>query len=177
LYSRRHSLASTRASRRLPNASALSSASRTLLLNDSAHPFSHGAPGSMYKVSRAAAAIHDRIAWAMNSGPLSDRTCAGAPRCRTTPASAALSALAVMPRPTSRARHSRVYSSTSVNHSSGPPSVVRSCRKSHAQTWSLRSAGGRAQLLALGPFSGSRPTHLKVIKEKWPVNEKITGQQ
>ncbi len=31
------------------------------------------------------------------------------------------------------------------------PSVVRSCKKSHAQTWSWYSAGRRTQLLALLP--------------------------
>ena len=62
----------------------------------------------MRSVSNPASAIHTRIALAMNSGPLSDRMWPGAPRSLTTPDNTALTALAVMPRRTSRARHSRV---------------------------------------------------------------------
>ncbi len=46
----------------------------------------------MYKVSRPAPATHGQIALAMNSGPFSERVCAGTPRSRTTPACAAVTA-------------------------------------------------------------------------------------
>ena len=44
-----------------------------------------------------------------------------------------------------------MYSSTSVNHFKARPSLVRSCKKSQAQTWPLYPAGRRTQLLALLP--------------------------
>src|SRR6266545_1745244 len=75
----------------------------------------------MYSVSIPASNLQARTARAMNSGPLSERMCAGTPRSCTTAASTALTPLAVMPRPTSRARHCRVYSSTRVNHFRGRP--------------------------------------------------------
>src|SRR5215468_12715096 len=51
----------------------------------------------MYRVSSPALAIHARIPLAMNSGPLSLRMCAGAPRPRTTPAKTTLTPWAVIP--------------------------------------------------------------------------------
>jgi len=91
------------------------------------------------------------IAAAMNSGPLSLRMCLGTPRTTNRSANTSITSSAVMPRPTSKARFSRVYSSTSVSHFSGRPSRVRSKMKSHAHTWSLCSARRRAQPLALWP--------------------------
>ena len=105
----------------------------------------------MYSVATAASASHDRITRAMNSDPLSLRMCPGAPRWATTADNTSFTFLAVLPRPTSRTRHSRVHSSTTVNHFSGRPSLVRSWKKSHARTWLAYSARLRAQLLALDP--------------------------
>ena len=51
----------------------------------------------MYNTSRPAFPTHDRIARAMNSGPLSERMCAGAPRSWTTRASTSLTALGRIP--------------------------------------------------------------------------------
>lgn len=45
-----------------------------------AKPLSHGEPGSIYAVLVPTAAIQSRTAWAMNSGPLSERMKAGTPR-------------------------------------------------------------------------------------------------
>jgi hypothetical protein len=105
----------------------------------------------MYSAPTSAAVSHCRTARAMNSGPLSLRMCPGAPRRRTKPSSTATTSVAFMPRPTSRARHSRVYSSTTLSHFSGRPSLVRSWMKSQAQTWSRPSARRRTQPLALLP--------------------------
>ncbi len=80
----------------------------------------------MYSVPTRAPDAHSRNPWAMNSGPLSLRRYSGLPRSLTTRSSTSTACRAVIPRPTSNARHSRVHSSTNVNHFSGRPSVVRS---------------------------------------------------
>ncbi len=64
----------------LLNAEVFDNSARTLLSNDSASPFSPGASGSMYSVSRPAPAIQARIAWAINSGPWSLQIGTDAPR-------------------------------------------------------------------------------------------------
>jgi hypothetical protein len=66
LYSRFHSFPSTRASSRLLNSSAFNSSSGTLLLNDSAYPFSHGVRGP--------------LVWAMQRDARADRYARGLAR-------------------------------------------------------------------------------------------------
>src|SRR5919199_999607 len=70
----------TLASARQENCSTSSSSSRTRPLNDSTYGFCQGAPGSMNADSAAVKRHQSRSALAVNSGPLSQRTCAGAPR-------------------------------------------------------------------------------------------------
>ena len=63
---------------------------------------------------------------AMNSGPLPLRMCRGTPCVRNKLVRMSSMPLAVSPRSTSKAKHSRVYSSVMANHFSGWPWVVRS---------------------------------------------------
>jgi hypothetical protein len=63
----------TFASRTLVNSSRFSNSSRSRLLSDSLYAFSHRAPGAVYRVCTAERGSHSRIAWAMDSGPLSLR--------------------------------------------------------------------------------------------------------
>jgi len=79
------------------------------------------------------------------------RMCFGTPHTANSSANTSITLSAMMPRPTSSARHSRVYSSTIVSHFSGRPSRVRSWMKSHAHTWSFCSARRRAHPWALCP--------------------------
>jgi len=103
----------------------------------------------MYNASTPVFSRYSPIAAAMDSGPLSLRMCFGTPRVmkRFSKMSSTLSA--VMLRSTSRAKHSRVYSSVISSHFSGRPAVVRSWMKSHVQTWSLCSALRRDVPLSL----------------------------
>lgn len=59
---------------------AVQESSRSRPLNDSIHAFCHGEPGSMNTVSTSLKRQQSATARAMNSGPLSKRTNAGAPR-------------------------------------------------------------------------------------------------
>ena len=89
-----------------------------------------------------------------NSLPLSLRTLRGTPRRATTAASTFLTSSPVIDLFTFSARHSLVYSSTSVSHLSGRPSIVRSATKSQHHTSPLNSAGVLPQLLAPLPRFG-----------------------
>ena len=97
-------------------------------------PFSHGAPGSMYKHFTSVRSNQRRIAWAMNSGPLSLRMWPGAPLTANRSAKTSMISRDVIRRFTSKARHSLVYSSTSENHFKARPFVVRSKMKSQVHT-------------------------------------------
>src|SRR5215203_1353874 len=70
----------TWASSRLSNCQLFSSSSRRRPLNDSIQAFCHGEPGSMNAVPTPLKRHQSATALAMNSGPLSNRTNAGAPR-------------------------------------------------------------------------------------------------
>jgi hypothetical protein len=70
----------------------------------------------------------------MNSGPLSLRTCAGAPRIAVSSSRNATTSSPPKFRCTSIVRHSRVYSSSTTSIRKGRPSAVRSCTKSMPQT-------------------------------------------
>src|SRR5262249_8699279 len=92
---RRYPSSSTAASLRLANTSRASSSSRSRPLNDSTYAFSQGLPGSMYSVATPDRASQARTAAATNSGPLSLRKCAGAPRSRASRARAATTSAAL----------------------------------------------------------------------------------
>ena len=78
LYSQRQRSAKACASVTVVNSLALGISSLNQPLNDSAKPFCHGDPGSMYAVLMPLLTVQRLRAWAMNSGPLSLRINAGA---------------------------------------------------------------------------------------------------
>ena len=73
---------------------------------------------------------HLRNARAMNSGPLSERMCAGTPRQSIASASVSITSSELSRRPTLIARLSRVYSSIRVSILSARPSWVTALTKS-----------------------------------------------
>ena len=106
--------------------------SRNFPLKLSQYPFSHGLPGSMYNVPVPRFPSHWRNFWATNSGPLSDRMCSGIPRHSITSdnVSARITSRLPILRSTRIAKHSRVYSSSSVSNRSVLPSCVLALTKS-----------------------------------------------
>ena len=79
-------------------------------------PFCHGLPGSISARSRDSRAAHLSSAFNTNSGPLSERRLRGAPRSLIRRDSTSITRPDLMLPATSIARHSRVYSSTTVRH-------------------------------------------------------------
>ncbi len=77
LYSNRHRSMSTFASRSVSKISPSRSSSLSLPLNDSTYPFSQGLPGSIYSGAISRFPSQLLRAFAMNSGPLSDRMYSG----------------------------------------------------------------------------------------------------
>src|ERR1700733_4822072 len=81
-------------------------------------------PGSMYNAPTSTCFNQRRIAWATNSGPLSERTHFGTLRIANSSASVSIRSSLVMLRSTFKAMHSRVFSSTIESHLSWLPLVV-----------------------------------------------------
>ena len=71
-------------------------------------------------------------------GPLSERRCSGTPRWTMRSPRHSMTWGERNERPTWMARHSLVYSSTTVRRRTGLPSLVRRATKSYAQTWFRR---------------------------------------
>src|SRR5207237_3222799 len=94
----------------------------------------------------------------INSDPLSLLMRVGAPRRPITRAKIRRTSAPVSDAAACSTKHSRVYSSTDVNHLRGRPSAVRSWRKSQVQTSFLNRDGCATQLLALTP--GLEPSFL-----------------
>ena len=86
-----------------------------------------------------------RTALAVNSGPLSERKCSGTPRWTMRSPRHSMTWGERNERPTWMARHSLVYSSTTVRRRTGLPSLVRRATKSYAQTWFRRCGLNRTQ--------------------------------
>src|SRR4028119_1948078 len=105
----------------------------------------------MYIVSIPAAASHSFTAPAVNSEPLSLRIAPGSPWICTSSASTRTTLFAVMLRPTSIRRHSRVNSSSTTRSLSFRPSLVSSCTKSYVHTWFGCSARRTEHAFALVP--------------------------
>jgi hypothetical protein len=105
----------------------------------------------MYMVSIPAAASHSFTAPAVNSEPLSLRIAPGSPWICTSSASTRTTLFAVMLRPTSIRRHSRVNSSTTARNFNFRPSLVSSCTKSYVHTWFGCSARRTEHAFALVP--------------------------
>ncbi len=88
---------------------------------------------------------HERTALAVNSGPLSERRCSGTPRSTMRSPRQSMTCGERNERPTWMARHSLVYSSTTVRRRTGLPSRVRRATKSYAHTWFCRCGLRRTQ--------------------------------
>ena len=84
----------------------------------------------MYSVAVPSFASHWRSCWAMNSGPLSERRCSGMPFHSITSDNVSMTSWVPILRSTRIARHSRVYSSISVNNRNVFPSCVLALTKS-----------------------------------------------
>ena len=96
----------------------------------SQYPFSQGLPGSMYNVPVPTFPSHWRKSRARNSGPLSDRICSGTPCHTITSDNVSITSGLPILRSTRMARHSLVYSSSSVRSRSVLPSCVLALTKS-----------------------------------------------
>ena len=90
----------------------------------------HGEPGSMKRVVTPRSASQSFTALATNSGPLSLLMCLGMPYSRKRSASVMSASWLVIRRCTRMAKHSLVYSSTTVSRRSLRPSWVFSETKS-----------------------------------------------
>ena len=84
----------------------------------------------MYAVLAPTPAIQPRTALAANSGPLSERMCAGTPRAMNRSAKVSITSVAPSLRATRIASASRVNSSTTHSMRNLRPSRVRSSTKS-----------------------------------------------
>ncbi len=105
-------------------------------------PPSRGDPGSIQAVLAPTAAIQSRPAWAMNSGPLSDRMKAGTPRSINRSVRASITSAEFSLRFTRIVRHSRLSSLRIFSVRNAAPSLVRQWTKS-----SLAIAVGAYQVL------------------------------
>ena len=108
----------------------------------------------MKAVAAPTPAIQPLTAAATNSGPWSERTCAGTPRRMNRSDKTSTTSVAPSFRATRMARHSRVNSSTTQSMRNLRPSRVRSSTKSYAHTWLGRSGRSRTQEPS---FSHKRP--------------------
>ena len=145
LYSWRHCSVRTCTSQRVSKSSRSKSSSLSLPLKLSTYPFSQGLPGVMKRVVAPTPWSHNRTALAVNSGPLSERRCSGTPRWTMRSPRHSMTWGERNERPTWMARHSLVYSSTTVRRRTGLPSLVRRATKSYAQTWFRRCGLSRTQ--------------------------------
>ena len=138
MYSWRHCSVRTCTSQMVSKISRSKSSSLSLPLKLSTYPFSQGLPGVMKRVVAPTPWSHNRTALAVNSGPLSERRCSGTPRWTMRSPRHSMTWGERNERPTWMARHSLVYSSTTVRRRTGLPSLVRGATKSYAQTWFRR---------------------------------------
>ncbi len=106
LYCLRHRSMIIRASSTVKNTSPFSNSSHSFPLNDSTSPFSQRLPGSINNGLSCNCLYHARKAWAINSGPLSDRKYAGYPCWRNNRSKTSCTLCEVSRRCTSMAKHS-----------------------------------------------------------------------
>jgi hypothetical protein len=133
LSSRRQGSITTRASSTLRKPSALRPSSRHLPMKRSADPFAQGGPGVMDTVRVAPAPSQACHGGAMNSGPLSLRRDAAAPRGSHNGASVSRTSSAPSRFSTRMATRSRGYSSSPMRLVNSCPDAVRSQRQSSVQ--------------------------------------------
>ena len=119
MYSWRHCSVRTCTPQRVSKSSWFKSSSLSLPLKLSTYPFSQGLPGVMKRVVAPRGGSHNRTALAVNSGPLSERRCSGTPRWTMRSPRHSMTWGERNERPTWMARHSLVYSSTTVRRRTG----------------------------------------------------------
>jgi hypothetical protein len=155
LYSSLHAPILSRASNKFANQLAFKHSSRNFPWKLSTYPFCIGRPGSMCTNSIFRSTAHARICRDVNSGPLSHRIASGTPRSATprsaTPRSATIRSSSRVTRrlaklvSTSSARHSRVYTSSTLNTRNFLPLSAASCTKSNAHSWFAPVTAGRTK--------------------------------
>src|SRR5229473_506587 len=135
LYSSFHAPIFARASNKLPNQLAFRHSSRSFPWKLSTYAFCTGRPGSMCTKSIFRSIPHARKCRLVNSGPLSQRIASGTPRSATIRSSSRVTLRLAKLVSTSNAKHSRVYTSITLNTRNFRPLSAASCTKSSAHSW------------------------------------------
>src|ERR1043166_1170419 len=135
LYSSLHAAIFTRASNKFPNQLAFKHSSRNFPWKLSTNAFCTGRPGSICTNSIFRSSAHARICREVNSGPLSQRIASGAPRSATIFSSSRVTRRLGNPLSASSVKHSRVYTSITLNTRNFLPLSAASCTKSNAHSW------------------------------------------
>src|ERR1051325_10446415 len=115
LYSSLHAAIFLRASNRFPNQLAFKHSSRNFPWKLSTNAFCTGRPGSICTNSIFRSSAHARKCRLVNSGPLSQRIASGAPRSTTIFSSSRVTRRLGNPLSASSVKHSRVYTSITLN--------------------------------------------------------------
>src|ERR1043166_5554693 len=135
LYSSLHAAIFLRASNRFPNQLAFKHSSRNFPWKLSTNAFCTGRPGSICTNSIFRSSAHARKCRLVNSGPLSQRIASGAPRSATIFSSSRVTRRLGNPLSASSVKHSRVYTSITLNTRNFLPLSAASCTKSNAHSW------------------------------------------
>src|SRR6266436_4946621 len=135
LYSSFHAPIFTRASNKFPNQLGFKHSSRSFPWKLSTCAFCTGRPGSICTSSIFRSIPHVRKCRDVNSGPLSQRIASGTPRSATIRSNSRVTRRLAKLVSTSKARHSRVYTSITLNTRNFLPLSAASCTKSKAHSW------------------------------------------
>src|SRR5207249_7193975 len=143
LYSSLHALIFTRASNKFPNQLAFRHSSRNFPWKLSTCAFCTGRPGSICTNSIFRSIPHARKCRLVNSGPLSQRIASGNPRSATIRSNSRVTLRLAKLVSTSSAKHSRVYTSITLNARNFRPLSAASYTKSKAHSWFAPVTTGR----------------------------------
>src|SRR6266436_680342 len=135
LYSSFHAPIFTRASNKFPNQLGFKHSSRSFPWKLSTCAFCTGRPGSICTSSIFRSIPHARKCRDVNSGPLSQRIASGNPRSATIRSNSRVTLRLAKLVSTSSAKHSRVYTSITLNTRNFRPLSAASCTKSKAHSW------------------------------------------
>src|SRR5581483_11067250 len=135
LYFFFHATIFRRASHKFPNQLAFKHSSRNFPWKLSTCAFCTGFPGSICTTSIFFSSAHAKKCRLVNSGPLSERIASGTPRSATIVSSTRVIRGPGNPVSTSSAKHSRVYTSITLNTRNFLPLSAASCTKSIAHSW------------------------------------------
>src|SRR5229473_3187608 len=144
LYSSFQAPIFARASNKLPNQLAFKHSSRSFPWKLSTNAFCTGRPGSICTMSIFRSVPHARKCRDVNSGPLSQRIASGTPRSATIFSSSRVTRRLAKLVSTSSAKHSRVYTSITLNTRNFFPLSAASCTKSKAHSWFAPVTAARA---------------------------------